>query len=241
MPRTGIPAFVAEIRAVSAPSVAMRKRRSALLPASAVLHALLVGAMIVIPLLSPEELPPPPEGGLKAFFVQPAAAPPPPPPPPGPAPVGKPMPKAVASAPPTFTAPIEVPQEVKPEQRLDVGVADGVPGGVVGGVVGGLPDVAPTPQAPVLVGGAIRAPKQLKWVEPVYPDLAIRSSVEGVIIIECTIDPAGRVSHARVLRGVPILDDAALDAVKQWVFTPTLLGGVPIPVIMTVTVGFKLR
>ena len=62
----------------------------------------------------------------------------------------------------------------------------------------------------------------------------------GVVILECTISPQGKVSDVKVLRGIPLLDQAAIDAVKQWVYTPTLLNGVPVPVIMTVTVNFKL-
>ena len=62
----------------------------------------------------------------------------------------------------------------------------------------------------------------------------------GVVILECTISPQGKVTDVKVLRGIPLLDQAAIDAVKQWVYTPTLLNGVPVPVIMTVTVNFKL-
>jgi len=65
--------------------------------------------------------------------------------------------------------------------------------------------------------------------------------VSGVVIIEATIGANGRVTDAKVLRSIPLLDQAALDAVKQWVFTPTLLNGVPVPVIMTVTVNFTLQ
>jgi protein TonB len=65
--------------------------------------------------------------------------------------------------------------------------------------------------------------------------------VEGVVIIEAVIGTDGRVQQARVLRSKPLLDEAALTAVRQWVFTPTLLNGVPVPLIMTVTVNFTLR
>ena len=62
----------------------------------------------------------------------------------------------------------------------------------------------------------------------------------GVVILECTISPQGKVSDVKVLRGIPLLDAAAIEAVKQWVYSPTLLNGVPVPVIMTVTVNFRL-
>ena len=70
---------------------------------------------------------------------------------------------------------------------------------------------------------------------------ALEQGVQGVVIIEATIGPDGRVKDAKVLRSIPLLDQAALDAVKQWTFTPTLLNGVPVPVIMTVTVNFTLQ
>jgi protein TonB len=64
--------------------------------------------------------------------------------------------------------------------------------------------------------------------------------VQGVVILEAIIGQDGRILDARVLRSIPLLDQAALDAVKQWEYTPTLLNGVPVPVIMTVTVQFTL-
>jgi protein TonB len=64
--------------------------------------------------------------------------------------------------------------------------------------------------------------------------------VQGVVIMEIVITPEGQVQDARVLRSIPLLDQAALDAVRQWEFTPTLLNGAPTPIIMTVTVQFSL-
>jgi TonB family protein len=61
------------------------------------------------------------------------------------------------------------------------------------------------------------------------------------VILEAVIDAAGNVSSAKVLRSIPLLDQAAIDAVMQWQYTPTLVNGVPSPVIMTVTVNFTLR
>jgi protein TonB len=91
------------------------------------------------------------------------------------------------------------------------------------------------------VGGQIKEPKKLKNVPPVYPDIARQARVQGVVILECTISPQGKVTEVRVLKGIPLLDQSAMDAVKQWVYTPTLLNGVPVPVIMTVTVNFRLN
>ena len=91
------------------------------------------------------------------------------------------------------------------------------------------------------VGGNIKTPTKVKDVKPVYPPIAQSARVQGVVIIEATIGADGGVQNARVLRSIPLLDAAALDAVKQWQFTPTLLNGVPVPVIMTVTVQFTLQ
>ena len=99
----------------------------------------------------------------------------------------------------------------------------------------------PPPPAPVRVGGNIKPPTKTRDVKPTYPPIAQSARVQGVVIIEATIGPEGSVQEAKVLRSIPLLDAAALDAVKQWVFTPTLLNGQPVPVIMTVTVNFTLQ
>ena len=91
------------------------------------------------------------------------------------------------------------------------------------------------------VGGNIKAPQKIKDVKPIYPAIAQSARVQGVVIIEATIGPNGKCTEAKVLRSIPLLDAAALDAVKQWQFTPTMLNGMPVPVIMTVTVNFTLQ
>jgi protein TonB len=219
------------------------------LPVSIAIHAIVLLFVVVVPLLTSQDLPEP-TSVVKAFFVEPAAPPPPPPPPPPPAPKAPQQTKPMATPPPTenkFQAPVETPEQVKPEEGIDLGVEGGVPGGVeggvpggvVGGVVGGLPEAPPPPQA-VRVGGQIKEPKKLKNVNPAYPDIAKQARVQGVVILECTISPQGKVTDVKVLRGIPLLDAAAIEAVKQWVYSPTLLNGVPVPVIMTVTVNFRL-
>ena len=221
-------------------------------PLSIALHGLIAVAIIVLPLLQMGILPEP-ASAVRAFFVEPMSAPPPPPPPPPPAPAAaRPRPSApqvVQMDDNAFVAPVEIPQEIMPEEGLDLGVEGGVaggveggvPGGVVGGVVGGLPDAPPPPpQQAIRVGGQIKEPKKLKNVAPKYPDIAKQARVQGVVILECTISPQGKVTDVKILRGIPLLDQAAVSAVRQWVYTPTLLNGVPVPVIMTVTVNFKL-
>jgi len=93
----------------------------------------------------------------------------------------------------------------------------------------------------VRVGGAVPQPTKIKHVSPVYPAEAKTAQLQGVVILEARIEPDGRVINARVLRSIPLLDEAALAAVKQWEFTPTLLNGSPIPVLMTVTIQFTLQ
>ncbi|MBA2303228.1 MAG: energy transducer TonB [Acidobacteria bacterium] len=81
-------------------------------------------------------------------------------------------------------------------------------------------------------------PKKIRDVRPVYPPEAISASVSGMVIVEALIDTEGAVRSARVLRSIPLLDQAAVDAVQQWRFTPTTLDGVTVPVVMTLTVNF---
>jgi TonB family protein len=90
------------------------------------------------------------------------------------------------------------------------------------------------------VGGNIKAPAKVKDVRPVYPPIAREAGVSGVVIIEVRVGTDGRIEDGHVLKSIPLLDEAALDAVKQWEFVPTLLNGAPVPIIMTVTVNFYL-
>ena len=92
--------------------------------------------------------------------------------------------------------------------------------------------------APIRVGGKIMPPTKIKDVKPVYPDMAQSAHVTGTVIVEATIGEDGKVIDAKVLRSIPMLDKAALDAVRQWEYTPTLLNGVPVPVVLTVTIKF---
>jgi len=96
------------------------------------------------------------------------------------------------------------------------------------------------PSAPLRVGGAIPAPTKIKDVKPAYPPEAQQDRVQGVVMIDATIDPSGHVSNAIVRRSIPQLDAAAVAAVRQWEFTPTVVNGRAIPVVMTVTVSFNM-
>jgi protein TonB len=91
------------------------------------------------------------------------------------------------------------------------------------------------------LNSGITPPTRIKDVLPVYPAIAQSARVQGDVIIEATIGPDGRMQNAQVLRSVPLLDQAAVAAVLAWVYTPTLLNGQPVPIIMTVTVRFRLQ
>ena len=94
---------------------------------------------------------------------------------------------------------------------------------------------------PLRVGGDIVPPTKVKNVNPTYPPAAVSKKVQGQVWVEATIGADGKVKDAKVVRSIPQLDQAALDAVRQWEFTPTLLKGVAVPVIMTVWVSFSLK
>jgi protein TonB len=108
------------------------------------------------------------------------------------------------------------------------------------------------PQAPVVVDApsplkatirphsGIKPPARVVYVAPVYPITARAARKEGLVIIEATIDEQGNVTQTQLLRSIPLLDEAALVAVRQWKFSPTLLNGTPVSIVMTVTVNFKL-
>jgi protein TonB len=149
--------------------------------------------------------------------------PPPPLPPPPPAARPTPEPRPVQAK----------PQPTKPTSDL--------PSARQAGLDERRPAEAEPPTAPVRIGGTIQEPRKLRNVNPVYPPEAVQARVQGVVILECTISPTGKVVEVKTLRGVPLLNEPAIEAVRQWEYTPTELNGVPVPVIMTVTVNFKLR
>jgi TonB family protein len=150
----------------------------------------------------------------------------------------------VSQAPPP-DAPPEAPLEAEtaPPKREPSGGAASRPGAAPGSRVGGLAEAPPPPppSMPIRAGGRIPAPRKIHDVRPVYPRIAQSARVQGVVIIEATIDRRGMVTETRVLRSVPLLDQAALDAVRLWKYEPTLLNGAAVPVIVTVTVNFTLQ
>jgi TonB family protein len=109
---------------------------------------------------------------------------------------------------------------------------------------GAIPPPPPPPPPPSPWANAIRVgkgkPTLLKRVNPVYPQAAQDAKIQGVVILDARIDETGRVSDLRVLRSIPELDAAAMDAVRQWEYEPALLNGQAVPVLLTITVAFTL-
>ena len=117
-----------------------------------------------------------------------------------------------------------------------------VPRGVIDGTgLATVPLPPPPPTVPVRLHAGMKAPKKIVNVNPVYPAIAQSARVQGVVILEAVLDANGRVDSVHVLRSIPLLDQAAVDAVRQWRFTPALLNNEAVPVVMTVTVNFALQ
>jgi protein TonB len=214
----------------------------------AVVGAILVGTVWVVTAPVPE-LP-----TMMAFVASPPP-PPPPPPPSSPAPKKTEPVKAMPTS--GDVTPIEPPQSIEPEAPVPgidedevFGVEGGIPGGVPGGVVGGLilepppppppPPPAPATRKPVRVGGEIKEPTLTYRVDPVYPLLAVVRQIEGVVVLEAIVDEEGRVENLRVLRSPGVFEQAAVEAVRQWRYSPVILNGRPEKFILTVTVLFRL-
>jgi protein TonB len=148
-------------------------------------------------------------------------------------------------------APVEAPAGIQadagaPPPSGPLGSAIGSPDGGAeagngdGGASSGAAKLAEVPQGPMRLVDGIEPPKKVKDVKAVYPPVALARLLRGTVVIEATISAAGRVVDAVVLRSIPELDQAALDAVRQWEYDPARLKGVPVAVIMTVTVTFAI-
>jgi protein TonB len=220
-------------------------------------HIVILAALIIIPLYTTGTI------QLRNFedtpLVAPAAAPPPPPP----AAVRAATPHITSKHPnltyklDKVTAPTSIPKTVSVDNAAaepDLsGVVGGVPGGVaggqlggsLGGVVGGTGASVPPPppraagRRIVRVGSNLKAPRQTYSVQPEYPPLAMQARISGAVVVDAVIDERGNVVGARAVSGHPLLVPAALKAVLQWKYEPTLLNGTPISVEMEVTVHFN--
>jgi protein TonB len=171
-------------------------------------------------------------------------------------PFAPPPPDAARQPPPpesaTGLAPGDGPAEV--EEPIAVGTRGGQVGGVCGcgygGVVGelraGLPTIpiepppapAALPSSPLRAGDDVPVPARVVDVQPRYPPLARHLRLDGVVILDATIDELGRVVDVRVLRSITAFDRAAIEAVRQWRYAPAMRNGLPVRVLLMVTVSF---
>lgn len=222
-----------------------RRRRLSIVPLSIAAHGAAALAFLIVPLAAEVELPTPIRP--LASFVQAIAAPPPPAAPP----------RGTESQARRAPAPAAAPDTIQPEREHPpvTGAPVGPP--VLGpvGLPDGMGDVGavrissalviadpPPPPPPILrVGGKVREPKKIHDVTPVYPAIAIAARKEGVVILEALLDERGHVAQLKVLKSEPLLDGAALEAVRRWRYTPTMLNNEPVPILMTITVRFSLR
>jgi protein TonB len=216
-------------------------------PVSLAAHVAIATALIIVPILVSEDLPTPSEA-VRTFFVSSATTPAPPPPPPAHAAERSAARSPVLNPTTRLTAPTDIPDEIPEPVALDLGtnggmaggVEGGVAGGVVGGIVGGLLASAPAADSQRVVS-YVTEPHKLHAVAPVYPEVARRAHVQGAVVLDCIVDKRGRVAEVSVLNSAsPLLDEAAVDAVRQWVYAPTLVDGVPVRLRVKVTVAFSL-
>ncbi len=219
-------------------------------------EGLLVGAMALVPLVNTEALP-------KTVWTEVLQVPVPPPPR---SPVAaQTLRKAIRPTrpEPILTEPTSIPLHIVPVRDNPVPPAQfpSVSMGIAGGIDGGLPSTAldpvlqnmlrdtqpPAPQSPkpvqqrqIHVGGVVSVAKLIYQPKPAYPELARLTRTQGVVEFEAVIGKDGTIQELKVLRGHPLLVKAALDAVRQWRYQPTLLNGEPVEVLTEITVTFRL-
>lgn len=240
-------------------------RRFGPLTVSIVVHVVVAALLILVPILLPEALV---ETAQTDVFRVLIYDPPPPPPPPLPkgsldggrrqvVPETPPTPAPVPVKEARLEAPVEaivaptqpslepdarvgsptgsesgVPEGM--EEGVEGGIVGGVPGGVIGGVIGG------TGTGPVPVYDYDRPPRLLNPSKPKYPPDAFVRKVEGVVVVEFVIDSAGRVVRARIVQSIPMLDAAALETVRGWVFSPAMKHGRAVATAAQAPVTFRI-
>jgi protein TonB len=223
-------------------------------------QAIFVGSLILAPMLFPQMLP-----DVKSMVW--IAAPGPPPPPPAPGPMVR--PRTMTAATRTFCStcmPTAIPRRVAivvddpPEMPAGTGVVGmegfgfgsgtGPGSGVMRSILSDFPVAVPAPPKPVpmvqaepqrVPGGVVKMANPIHRVEPVYPPLARQARVSGTVEIEAVIGVNGRLREIHVKSGPALLIKAATDAVRQWVYEPTTLNGVPVEVVGVILVTFRLN
>ena len=192
--------------------------------------------LLVAPLPPMAAPPPPPASVARAVHVVPKAFTP-----------GKlTAPTYIPKAVPTATADAAPPEAFAGAMG---GVPGGVPGGLLGGITGGMPNVAAPaivappaegPKRPVRIGGDVKPPRLIYGPAAVYPTLASQAHIHGTVVIDAIIDEHGNVVQEKVVSGHPLLLQAALKAVSQRKYEPTILDGEPTPVDLRVEVNFQM-
>jgi len=231
---------------------------------SFIVQCVLIVVAVILPMIYFDVLP---AAQLTSFLVAPPP-PPPPPPPPAQAPpkVVKVIPRQFDAG--RLQAPKAIPKDIAiikedelPPPSAGVGgviggmaggIGGGAMGGVLGGIIGAVPTAAPPPPPPppkketkaapqrIRVGGNVQAANLVSQQRPVYPPLAKQARISGTVELSAIIGRDGRVQDLKVVKGHPLLVQAALDAVKNWVYRPTLLNGEPVEVSTTIDVNFTL-
>ena len=211
---------------------------------SFILEAVIVIVLILIPLMFTEALP---KGQLMTFLVAP------PPPPAAAVKVVKVETDIVNNQ---LRTPTKIPQKVQilkedeappPSTGVVGGVPGGVPGGQMGGVIGGIisstPVAVPKMATPtrIRVSQGVTAGMKIHDVTPQYPQMAKIARVQGPVVLAAVIGKDGAIQNLRVVSTAsPLLNQSALDAVKQWKYRPYILNGEPVEVDTTITVNFTL-
>jgi len=223
-----------------------------------VAESMLIGVLTLVPLIYTQALP-------RQWLISEIHVPPPPPGPPPAQSAGRPAPAPHHSPLDPLTAPVSIPPViatiVEPPEPPQAGVVQGP--WISGGIPGGPPDGVwngvfgspfggkePPPPPPVVraaprqrvyrVGGDVIPPRPLYQPPPPYPSLATMARIQGTVVLEAILARDGTIQDLKVIRGHPLLVQAALDAVKAWRYQPTLLNSEPVEVLMEIDVNFKL-
>jgi protein TonB len=225
----------------------------------------LIVVAVILPLIYTDVLP---ATTLQSFLVAPPPPPPPPPPPAAAPPVKvvKVIPRQFDAG--KLMAPKSVPKEIAVIREDELpppssgvagvvggvgsGVAGGTVGGVLGGIIGGIPSAAPPPPPPppvakavtptrIKVGGNVQSAMIIRKTPPIYPQLAKSARVSGVVHLAAVIAKDGTIQELHSLGGPALLIQAAMDAVKTWIYKPTMLNGEPVQVETTIDVNFTLN
>jgi len=213
---------------------------------SGLVQVLILGILVLIPLIYTEALP---KAMLSTLLIAPPPPPPPPPPPTAQKVVVKPVARLIQAG--KLMQPRAIPKEVAvfkeaalpPDVSANAGgngIFSGIPGqGIIGGASAPPP---PKPAAPTRIkqGGNVTAASLISQTRPIYPPLARQARIQGSVVLHAIIDKQGRVAQLEVVSGHPLLVQAALNAVKQWRYRPTLLNGDPVEVDTTITVTFTM-